>query len=155
MISPRTPPTPKRWQAAALQSTPRTTASVGCESAIAGRAREGGMELDPTACYQALRSRDRRFDGRFFVAVRTTGIYCRPICPAPLPRRENCTFVACAAAAEEAGYRPCLRCRPETSPGTPAWLGSSATVTRALRLIEAGALDDAGVDALAGKLGVG
>jgi len=102
-----------------------------------------------------MRARDARFDGRFFVAVRTTGIYCRPICPAPLPRRENCRFVACAAAAEEAGYRPCLRCRPEASPGTPAWLGSSATVTRGLRLIEAGALDDAGVDALAEKLGVG
>jgi len=113
------------------------------------------VQLDATACYRAMRARDARFDGRFFVAVRTTGIYCRPICPAPLPRRENCTFVPCAAAAEEAGYRPCLRCRPEASPGTPAWLGSSATVTRALRLIEAGALDAAGVDALAGKLGVG
>src|SRR5215475_5502760 len=103
MISPRTPPTPKRWQAAALQSTPRTTASVGCESAIAGRAREGGMELDPTACYQALRSRDRRFDGRFFVAVRTTGIYCRPICPARTPGESRCIFFASAAEAEREG----------------------------------------------------
>jgi AraC family transcriptional regulator of adaptative response / DNA-3-methyladenine glycosylase II len=113
------------------------------------------MHLDPAACYRAMRARDARFDGRFFVAVRTTGIYCRPVCPAPPPRRENCTFVACAAAAEEAGYRACLRCRPEAAPGTPAWQGSSATVTRALRLIEAGALDDAGVGALAAKLGVG
>lgn len=113
------------------------------------------MELDPAACYRAARARDARFDGRFFVAVRTTGIYCRPICPAPTPRRENCIFLPCAAAAHEAGYRPCLRCRPEASPGTPAWLGSSATVSRALRLIEAGALDDAGVDALAARLGVG
>ncbi|HVH19228.1 MAG TPA: AlkA N-terminal domain-containing protein [Myxococcota bacterium] len=113
------------------------------------------MQLDPAVCYRAMRARDARFDGRFFVAVRTTGIYCRPVCPAPTPRRENCTFVPCAAAAEEAGYRACLRCRPEAAPGTPAWQGSSATVTRALRLIEAGALDDAGVDALAAKLGVG
>jgi AraC family transcriptional regulator of adaptative response / DNA-3-methyladenine glycosylase II len=113
------------------------------------------MQLDPAVCYRAMRARDARFDGRFFVAVRTTGIYCRPVCPAPTPRRENCTFVACAAAAEEAGYRACLRCRPEAAPGTPAWQGSSATVMRALRLIEAGALDDSGVDALAAKLGVG
>jgi AraC family transcriptional regulator of adaptative response / DNA-3-methyladenine glycosylase II len=113
------------------------------------------MQLDPAVCYRAMRARDARFDGRFFVAVRTTGIYCRPVCPAPTPRRENCTFVPCAAAAEEAGYRACLRCRPEAAPGTPAWQGSSATVTRALRLIEAGALDDAGVDVLAEKLGVG
>jgi AraC family transcriptional regulator of adaptative response / DNA-3-methyladenine glycosylase II len=113
------------------------------------------MELDASVCYRALRARDARFDGRFFTAVRTTGIYCRPVCPAPCPRLENCTFVPCAAAAQEAGYRPCLRCRPEAAPGTPAWLGSSATVMRALRLIEAGALDDAGVDALAARLGVG
>jgi AraC family transcriptional regulator of adaptative response / DNA-3-methyladenine glycosylase II len=113
------------------------------------------VELDPAACYRAARARDARFDGRFFVAVRSTGIYCRPICPAPTPRRENCLFVPCAAAAQEAGFRPCLRCRPESAPGTPAWQGSGATVSRALRLIEAGALDDAGVDALAARLGVG
>jgi len=113
------------------------------------------VQLDPDACYRAARARDARFDGRFFVAVRTTGIYCRPICPAPTPRRENCLFVPCAAAAQEAGFRPCLRCRPESAPGTPAWLGSGATVSRALRLIEAGALDAAGVDTLAARLGVG
>ena len=73
-----------------------------------------------------MRSRDRRFDGRFFVGVRTTGIYCRPICPAPTPKLENVDFYACAAAAEDAGFRPCRRCRPETAPGTPAWIGSSA-----------------------------
>jgi AraC family transcriptional regulator of adaptative response / DNA-3-methyladenine glycosylase II len=111
--------------------------------------------LDPDVCYRALRTRDRRFDGRFFTAVRTTGIYCRPICPARTPRRENCLFVACAAAAEEAGYRPCRRCRPESAPGTPAWLGTSATVTRGLRLIAEGALDEAGVGALAARLGLG
>jgi len=113
------------------------------------------MQLDPAVCYRAVRSRDARFDGRFFTGVRTTGIYCRPVCPAPLPRRENCVFLPCAAAAQEAGFRPCLRCRPETSPGTPAWLGSSATVSRGLKLIEAGALDESGTEALAARLGVG
>jgi AraC family transcriptional regulator of adaptative response / DNA-3-methyladenine glycosylase II len=113
------------------------------------------MLLDATSCYRALRTRDRRFDGRFFVGVRTTGIYCRPICPARTPLRANIAFYACAAAAEEAGFRPCKRCRPETSPGTPAWLGSSAVVSRALRLIRDGALDGGGVDALAARLGIG
>ncbi len=113
------------------------------------------MELDQDSCFRALRTRDARFDGRFFTAVRTTGVYCRPICPAPTPRRENCVFVPCAAAAQEAGYRPCLRCRPEASPGTPAWLGTCATVSRALRLISEGALDRGGVVALAERLGIG
>jgi AraC family transcriptional regulator of adaptative response / DNA-3-methyladenine glycosylase II len=113
------------------------------------------MDLDPDACYRALRTRDARFDGRFFTAVRSTGVYCRPICPARTPRRENCLFLPCAAAAQEAGYRPCLRCRPEASPGTPAWLGTSATVSRALRLIAEGALDEGGVEALAARLGIG
>ncbi len=111
--------------------------------------------LDQDACYRALRTRDARFDGRFFTAVRSTGIYCRPICPARTPRRENCIFVPCAAAAQEQGYRPCLRCRPEASPGTPAWLGTSATVSRALRLIADGVLDNGGVEELSERLGVG
>src|SRR5262245_50727528 len=105
--------------------------------------------------YQALRSRDRRFDGRFFVAVRTTRIYCRPICPAPTPKAENVKFYPCAAAAEAAGFRPCLRCRPETAPGTPAWQGSSAVVARALRLIRGGALAEENIDELAERVGVG
>ncbi len=113
------------------------------------------MELDPDACYRALETRDARFDGRFFTAVRSTGVYCRPVCPARTPKRENCTFLRCAAAAQEAGFRPCLRCRPEASPGTPAWQGTSATVSRALRLIGEGALDTGTVDALAGRLGIG
>jgi len=113
------------------------------------------VHLDDEACYRALSTRDRRFDGRFFTGVRTTGVYCRPICPAPTPRRRNCVFLPCAAAAEAAGFRPCLRCRPEASPGTPAWLGTSATVSRALRLIDAGALDAGGVPALAERLGIG
>jgi AraC family transcriptional regulator of adaptative response / DNA-3-methyladenine glycosylase II len=113
------------------------------------------MDLDPDRCYRALSSRDERFDGRFFVAVITTGIYCRPVCPARTPRRRNVLFYASAAAAGQAGFRPCLRCRPETSPGTPAWRGTSATVTRALRLLEHGALDGSSVEGLAGRLGIG
>src|SRR5205085_9124894 len=97
------------------------------------------MQLDPSTCYRALRTRDRRFDGRFFVAVRTTRIYCRPICPARTPLRQNITFYACAAAAEEAGYRACKRCRQETSPGTPARPASSALVSPAFRLTRDGA----------------
>lgn len=103
---------------------------------------------------RARLARDPRYDGRFFVGVRTTGIYCRPVCPANPPKRENVTFYPSAAAASEAGYRPCLRCRPETAPGTPAWNGTSATVRRGLRLIEGGALEDDGVDSLAERLGV-
>jgi len=113
------------------------------------------MVIDGDICYRALRSRDARFDGRFFIGVRTTGIYCRPVCPARTPFRKNVTFYACAAAAEAAGFRPCRRCRPETAPGTPAWTGTSATVSRALRLIGDGGLDEAGADALAARLGVG
>ncbi len=105
--------------------------------------------------YRAWVARDARYDGRAFLAVKTTGIYCRPVCPAPTPKRRNVCFFACAAAAEAAGFRPCRRCRPETSPGTPGWLGSSATVSRALRLIGDGVLDDDGVEPLADRLGVG
>ncbi len=113
------------------------------------------MNMEANTFYSALRSRDARFDGRFFTGVVTTGVYCRPVCPAPTPREENCRFFPSAAAAERAGFRPCLRCHPESSPGTPAWAGASATVARALRLIADGALDEAGVDALAERLGVG
>jgi AraC family transcriptional regulator of adaptative response / DNA-3-methyladenine glycosylase II len=113
------------------------------------------MELDDDICYRAVLARDPRFDGRFFTAVRTTGIYCRPVCPAVTPRRRNVTFYACAAAAEQAGFRPCKRCRPEASPGTPAWLGTSATVSRMLRCIAEGALDDGSVADLAARLGLG
>jgi len=95
---------------------------------------------------QARLSRDVRFDGRFFVGVRTTGIYCRPVCPANLPKSENITFYPTAAAAAEAGYRPCLRCRPECAPGTPAWSGTSTTVQRGLRLIADGALDSGDIE---------
>ncbi|WP_426750856.1 AlkA N-terminal domain-containing protein [Myxococcus sp. Y35] len=113
--------------------------------------------LDPAACYRAVQTRDARFDGRFFTAVRTTRIYCRPICPARTPRFENCTFYPSAAGAQEAGYRPCLRCRPETSPDLAFWRGTSNTVARALALIADGGLDDegTGVATLADRLGVG
>ncbi len=110
--------------------------------------------LESKVFEQARISRDARFDGRFFIGVKTTGIYCRPVCPANPPKSENVTFYPTAAAAGEAGYRPCLRCRPECAPGTPAWAGTSTTVRRGLGLIADGALDGAGVDALADRLGV-
>ncbi|WP_235560359.1 bifunctional transcriptional activator/DNA repair enzyme AdaA [Brevundimonas sp. Leaf363] len=112
-------------------------------------------ELDQDACYRAVATRDARFDGRFFGCVKTTGIYCRPVCPARTPRRENMVFVVSAAAAEDAGFRACLRCRPETAPDMGAWRGTSNTVSRGLALIEAGALDGGDVDGLAARLGVG
>jgi AraC family transcriptional regulator of adaptative response / DNA-3-methyladenine glycosylase II len=113
------------------------------------------VDLDLDACYRAFRARDRRFDGRLFSGVRTTGIYCRPICPARTPRRENMVFFRTAAAAQEAGFRPCLRCRPETAPELAAWRGTTNTVSRALSLIETGALDESRVGSLAARLGVG
>lgn len=103
---------------------------------------------------RARLARDARYDGRFFVGVRTTGIYCRPVCPAVSPKRENIRFFPSAAAAGEAGFRPCLRCRPECAPGTPAWAGTSTTVRRGLRLIDNGVLDDDSVESLAARLGV-
>ncbi len=103
---------------------------------------------------RARLARDARFDGQFYVGVKTTGIYCRPICPANAPKSENIEFYPSAAAAGEAGFRPCLRCRPECAPGTPAWSGTSTTVRRGLRLISAGALDEGNVEALADRLGV-
>src|SRR5450432_781070 len=113
------------------------------------------MDLDHAACYRAISLRDARFDGRLFVGVKTTGIYCRPVCPARTPLSKNVTFFPTAAAAQEAGFHPCLRCRPETAPDLGAWRGASNTVSRALALIEMGALDTSDVDSLAGRLGVG
>lgn len=110
--------------------------------------------LDFDACYKAVLARDPRFDGRFFVAVQTTGIYCRPICPAR-PLKKNVAFFASASAAESAGFRPCLRCRPDASPASPAWYGRSALVRRGLRLIANGALWNSNEteETFAGKLG--
>jgi AraC family transcriptional regulator of adaptative response / DNA-3-methyladenine glycosylase II len=113
------------------------------------------MSLDREICYRALRARDPRFDGRLFVGVKTTGIYCRPVCPARTPKLENVVFYPSAAAAQQAGFRPCLRCRPETSPELATWRGTANTVTRGLALIAEGSLDDGDVAALAGRLGVG
>ena len=90
------------------------------------------MKLDHDICYSAIKSKDERFDGRFFTGVLTTGIYCRPVCPANTPRAENVQFFTTAAQAAEAGFRPCLRCRPESSPGSPEWNGDSAIVARAV-----------------------
>jgi AraC family transcriptional regulator of adaptative response / DNA-3-methyladenine glycosylase II len=111
--------------------------------------------MDADGMYRATQARDRRFEGRFVVAVRTTGVYCRPGCPAPLPRRRNVRFYRSAAGAEAAGFRACLRCRPDLAADTPGAGGTSSTVLRALRLIDEGALDDGGLDALAARLGVG
>ncbi len=113
------------------------------------------MTLDWRVCSRARLSRDARFDGKFFIGVRGSGVYCRSICPAPTAKEKNCCYFPTAAAAAEAGYRPCLRCRPEASPGTPAWLGTSNTVARALRLISDSGLQDGGIESLAEKLGVG
>ncbi len=113
------------------------------------------MNLTPAVCYRAVQARDARYDGRFFTCVKTTGIYCRPICPARPPKLENCIFVPTAAAAQEAGFRPCLRCRPESSPELDAWRGTEATVSRALKLIESGALDEGDIDSLAKRLDIG
>lgn len=113
------------------------------------------MTLDTRICDRARLARDPRFDGLFFTGVLSTGIYCRPICPARSPRPENIVYFPSAAAAAEAGLRPCLRCRPEASPGSPAWNGTSATVSRAMLLIRQGALDEGNVEDLALKLGVG
>lgn len=113
------------------------------------------MELNQEICERARLSRDSRFDGRFYIGVTSTGIYCRPICPVQPPQSKNVVFFPTAAAASESGFRPCLRCHPECAPGTPAWLGTSATVSRALRLIASGALDQGNVEDLANNLGVG
>src|ERR1041385_5594800 len=113
------------------------------------------MDLDHDACYRAISLRDARFDGRFFTGVKTTGIYCRPICPARTPLSKNVSFYPTASAAQEAGFRPCLRCRPESSPDLAAWRGTSNTVSRALALIGEGTLDREAIDVLAERLGVG
>ncbi len=120
------------------------------------------LSLDPTACYAALTARDPAVDGRFFTCVRTTGIFCRPVCPARTPLAKNVTFVRTPAEAVAAGYRACKRCRPDAAPGSAAWRGTAASVRRALDLIDAGGLDDklegvgkGGVEALGDRLGLG
>jgi AraC family transcriptional regulator, regulatory protein of adaptative response / DNA-3-methyladenine glycosylase II len=112
------------------------------------------MGFDWRVCSRARLARDARFDGKFFIGVVTTRIYCRPICRSRTSKESNVRYFPSAAAAAEAGFRPCLRCRPESSPGTPLWLGTQNTVARALRLIQESGLEE-GVDALADRLGVG
>ncbi len=111
--------------------------------------------LDFDTCNAARSRRDPAYDGLFFTAVKTTRIYCRPVCPVRQPLAKNVTFYPSAAAAERDGYRPCLRCRPETAPFCAAWNGTRTTVGRALKLIEGGVLDVAGVAELAARLGIG
>ncbi|MCE3268018.1 MAG: 3-methyladenine glycosylase/8-oxoguanine glycosylase [Burkholderiales bacterium] len=113
------------------------------------------MKYNPKEFYRAHLAKDPRFDGKFFVAVKTTKIYCRPICPARKAKLENLQFYIHAVEAEAAGYRPCLRCRPETVPGSAAWVGTSATVRRALRIMESFALTELSINDLAFKLGIG
>jgi AraC family transcriptional regulator of adaptative response / DNA-3-methyladenine glycosylase II len=113
------------------------------------------QNLDLAEFERARLARDPRYDGLFFIAVTTTGIYCRPICPARSPKRSHVRYFLSAAAAEQAGFRPCLRCRPEAAPGSPAWKGTTTSVSRALRLIGEGALDDGGLEDLAARLGFG
>ena len=112
------------------------------------------MLFDPEACFRAVRARDRRFDGRFFTAVSSTGIYCRPICPVRTPKRENMRFFSSAAAAEGAGYRPCLRCRPERAPGLASVDAASRLAGAAIAGIEEHAVSNARVGDLAASLGV-
>src|SRR3954468_23702409 len=112
-----------------------------------------GMELDFERCYRAVDSRDQRFDGWFYTAVTSTGIYCRPSCPALTPKRENVTFFPSAAAAQRAGFRACKRCRPDAAPGSPEWDVRADLVGRAMRLIGDGVVDREGVPGLASRLG--
>ncbi len=108
---------------------------------------------DPDRCYQAAHSKDARFDGVFFVGVTSTGIYCRPSCPARTPKRENVRFYSSAAAAQQAGFRACLRCRPDATPGSPEWNTRADVVARAMRLLRDGTVDREGVEGLARRLG--
>ena len=109
--------------------------------------------MDDEQRYTAALSKDARFDGVFFTAVRTTGIYCRPSCPAITPKRVNIVFYPTAAAAQQAGFRACKRCRPDASPGSPEWNVRSDVAGRAMRLIADGVVDRSGVDGLAARLG--
>jgi AraC family transcriptional regulator, regulatory protein of adaptative response / DNA-3-methyladenine glycosylase II len=111
------------------------------------------MFQDTEACYRAVKSKDRRFDGVFYTAVRSTGIYCRPSCPAITPKLANVTFYPSAAAAQQAGYRACKRCLPDATPGSPEWDLAADVAGRAMRLISDGTVEREGVEGLAGRLG--
>ena len=115
----------------------------------------GKAELDPAFCWQAVYSRDRRFDGRFFAGIASTGVYCRSICPVSFGHQANVRWFPTAVVAEAAGFRPCKRCRPDTSPGSSAWFGTMAVVSHALKLISQGALDNGNLEQLAERVGIG
>src|SRR5580692_9199690 len=129
------------------------TAPARTANARTANVSTGVPALDDERRYQAAVSKDPRFDGVFFIAVTSTGIYCRPSCPAITPKRENMRFYRGAAAAQEAGFRACKRCRPDASPGSPEWNIRADVVGRAMRLIADGAVDRAGVRGLADRLG--
>ena len=127
----------------------RNSASTGGPGAV----QTGAVHEDPDRCYLAVQSRDPRFDGWFVTAVTSTGIYCRPSCPARTPHRRNVRFLPTAAAAQRAGFRACKRCRPDATPGSPEWDGRADVVARAMRLIADGVIDRSGVPGLAARLG--
>ena len=135
---------------------PNTAAAPGAGAEPGAGIEPGDKGLpDPEVCRQARLARDPRFDGEFFLAVRTTGIYCRPVCPARPPAEKNVRYYRSPAQAARDGYRPCLRCRPESAPGSPAWQGTATTVQRALQLIRQGALEQGTLAGLADRLGIG
>jgi len=134
---------------------PRLPSHVGARATLGAAVSRDAFDLEWSTCDRARIARDPRFDGWFFTGVLTTGVYCRPTCPVRPARSRNVVFFPTASAAERAGFRPCLRCRPEAAPGTPAWRGAAATVSRALKLIDRGFLDEKSVDELADTLGVG
>lgn len=117
------------------------------------------MTINPYAsltreqCQRARMARDSRFDGRFYIAVKTTGIFCRPICPANLPKEENVEYFTDKTQALKAGYRPCLRCRPDSAPGSWAWKGVETTFQRAITMIDCGELQNQSLAALSKRLG--
>jgi len=112
------------------------------------------MKLSKEVCVRAMQSKDAKFDGKFYIGVYSTGIYCRPICPAPTPKLKNIQFFPSAAAASDAGLRPCLRCKPEIAPGVD-WSGIPALVSKALQLISNSFPDEIKIDDLAGQLNIG
>lgn len=130
-------------------------AEYGSRAKVTADSRNGNLQLDPAFCWQAVYSRDPRFDGRFFAGIATTGVYCRSTCPVSFGHPESVRWFQSAAAAEAAGFRPCRRCHPDTSPGSSAWFGTWAVVSRSLKLISEGALDDGNLEQLAERVGIG
>src|SRR5688572_16829470 len=112
-------------------------------------AKLSAVNLDPRRCYEVVKARDARFDGVFYVGVSTTGVYCRPVCRVRTPGRDRCSYYSSAAAAEAAGFRPCLRCRPELAPGSAPADAVRRVARQAVARIESGALEDRGMEALA------